>query len=64
MQFESATWRAYGLGGDVYDEHDAILAAANLLAANGGRLEALSAEALALRGQRTCVCDAALDPGR
>jgi len=37
MQFEPATWRAYGLGGDVYDERDAILAAANLLAANGGR---------------------------
>jgi membrane-bound lytic murein transglycosylase B len=37
MQFEPATWRAYGLGGDVYDEHDAILAAANLLSANGGR---------------------------
>ena len=37
MQFEPATWRAYGLGGDVYDEHDAIMAAANLLAANGGR---------------------------
>jgi membrane-bound lytic murein transglycosylase B len=32
-----ATWRAYGLGGDVDNEHDAILAAANLLAANGGR---------------------------
>ncbi len=37
MQFEPATWRRYGLGGDVYDAHDAILAAANLLAANGGR---------------------------
>ena len=37
MQFEPATWRAYGMGGDVYAEHDAILAAANLLAANGGR---------------------------
>ncbi len=37
MQFEPATWRAYGLGGDVYNAHDAILAAANLLAANGGR---------------------------
>jgi membrane-bound lytic murein transglycosylase B len=36
MQFEPATWRAYGMGGDVYAEHDAILAAANLLAANGG----------------------------
>jgi membrane-bound lytic murein transglycosylase B len=37
MQFESATWRGYGMGGDVNDDHDAILAAANLLAANGGR---------------------------
>jgi membrane-bound lytic murein transglycosylase B len=37
MQFEPATWRRYGLGGDVYDAHDSILAAANLLAANGGR---------------------------
>jgi len=37
MQFEPATWRAYGLGGDVNDARDAILAAANLLAANGGR---------------------------
>jgi membrane-bound lytic murein transglycosylase B len=37
MQFEPATWRRYGMGGDVYDEHDAVLAAANLLAANGGR---------------------------
>jgi membrane-bound lytic murein transglycosylase B len=37
MQFEPATWRRYGLGGDVNDDHDAILAAANLLAANGGR---------------------------
>ena len=37
MQFEPATWRRYGMGGDVYDAHDAVLAAANLLAANGGR---------------------------
>jgi membrane-bound lytic murein transglycosylase B len=37
MQFEPATWRRYGMGGDVYSEHDAVLAAANLLAANGGR---------------------------
>jgi len=37
MQFEPATWRRYGMGGDVYAEHDAVLAAANLLAANGGR---------------------------
>jgi membrane-bound lytic murein transglycosylase B len=39
MQFERATWRRYGLGGDVYSPHDAILAAANLLAANGGRAD-------------------------
>ncbi len=39
MQFEPATWREYGLGGDVYDEHDAVLAAANLLASNGGRTD-------------------------
>jgi membrane-bound lytic murein transglycosylase B len=35
MQFEPATWRAYGLGGDIHDPHDAILGAANYLAANG-----------------------------
>lgn len=43
MQFEPATWRRYGLGGDVYTAHDAILAAANLLAANGGRTDELRA---------------------
>jgi membrane-bound lytic murein transglycosylase B len=36
MQFLPATWRAYGLGGDVHDPRDAILGAANYLAANGG----------------------------
>src|SRR4051812_6577016 len=35
MQFMPATWRAYGLGGDVDDPHDAILGAANYLRANG-----------------------------
>ncbi len=35
MQFIPATWRAYGLGGDVHDPHDAILGAANYLRANG-----------------------------
>ena len=35
MQFMPATWRAYGLGGDVQDPHDAILGAANYLRANG-----------------------------
>jgi membrane-bound lytic murein transglycosylase B len=36
MQFEPATWRAYGLGGNIHDAHDAILGAANYLAANHG----------------------------
>jgi membrane-bound lytic murein transglycosylase B len=35
MQFMPATWRRYGLGGDVHDPHDAILGAANYLAASG-----------------------------
>ena len=36
MQFMPATWRAYGLGGNMDDPHDAILGASNYLAANGG----------------------------
>ncbi len=36
MQFIPSTWRAYGLGGDVQDPHDAILGAANYLRAAGG----------------------------
>jgi outer membrane murein-binding lipoprotein Lpp len=35
MQFIPSTWRIYGNGGDIQDPHDAILAAANLLHANG-----------------------------
>lgn len=35
MQFIASTWKAYGLGGDVHDPHDAILGAANYLHANG-----------------------------
>jgi len=35
MQFIPATWRSYGLGGDVDDPRDAILGAANYLHANG-----------------------------
>jgi len=31
MQFMPATWRAYGMGGDINDPRDAILGAANLL---------------------------------
>jgi membrane-bound lytic murein transglycosylase B len=35
MQFIPATWKAYGLGGNVHDPHDAIMGAANYLAASG-----------------------------
>jgi membrane-bound lytic murein transglycosylase B len=35
MQFIPATWRAYGLGGNVHDPHDAIIGAANYLRASG-----------------------------
>ena len=35
MQFVPATWERYGAGGDINDPHDAILAAARLLSANG-----------------------------
>jgi membrane-bound lytic murein transglycosylase B len=31
MQFMPSSWRVYGMGGDIHDPHDAILAAANLL---------------------------------
>jgi membrane-bound lytic murein transglycosylase B len=37
MQFLPATWRAYGLGGDIDDPRDAILAAANYLSRAGAR---------------------------
>lgn len=35
MQFVPATWEMYGAGGDINDPHDAIMAAARLLSANG-----------------------------
>ena len=35
MQFLPATWRRYGLGGDVHDPHDAVLGAANYLRRSG-----------------------------
>jgi membrane-bound lytic murein transglycosylase B len=35
MQFIPGTWRQYGQGGNVYDPHDSILAAARLLQHNG-----------------------------
>jgi membrane-bound lytic murein transglycosylase B len=34
MQFEPATWKSYGLGGNVRDPRDAILGAANYLVAH------------------------------
>jgi soluble lytic murein transglycosylase-like protein len=35
MQFIPSTWKIYGQGGSIQDPHDAILAAARLLRANG-----------------------------
>jgi Transglycosylase SLT domain len=35
MQFIPSTWRIYGMGGNIKDDHDAILAAANLLHDSG-----------------------------
>jgi hypothetical protein len=35
MQFLPSTWRAYGLGGNIYDPRDSILGAANYLRAFG-----------------------------
>lgn len=35
MQFMPGTWRQYGLGGDVHNARDAVLAAANYLKASG-----------------------------
>ncbi|SEH00753.1 Transglycosylase SLT domain-containing protein [Nonomuraea solani] len=35
MQFMPATWKAYGLGGDIQDPRDAIMGAANYLKATG-----------------------------
>jgi hypothetical protein len=35
MQFMPATWRAYGLGGNVHDDRDAIIGAANYLRQSG-----------------------------
>ena len=39
MQFMPATWRRYGLGGNVHDAQDAILGAANYLHASGAPRE-------------------------
>src|SRR4051794_27079785 len=39
MQFLPQTWQAYGLGGNINNPHDAILAAANFLHASGAPRE-------------------------
>ena len=39
MQFLPATWRQYGMGGDIDDPHDAILGAANYLSRSGARAD-------------------------
>lgn len=46
MQFIPATWARYGMGGDVWQPHDAIMGAANYLAANGGNSDATLDQAL------------------
>jgi Transglycosylase SLT domain len=35
MQFIPSTWKAYGMGGNIRDPHDAIMGAANYLSASG-----------------------------
>ncbi|MGV9600190.1 transglycosylase SLT domain-containing protein [Streptosporangium sandarakinum] len=35
MQFMPGTWKAYGMGGDIHDPGDAVMAAANYLHASG-----------------------------
>jgi hypothetical protein len=59
MQFLPATWRAYGLGGDVHDPHDAILGAANLLRASGAPTD--NRRALFAYNHSTLYVDAVLD---
>jgi membrane-bound lytic murein transglycosylase B len=39
MQFLPSTWREYGMGGDIEDPGDAILAAANYLSRAGARVD-------------------------
>lgn len=46
MQFIPTTWASYGMGGDVWQPRDAILGAANYLAANGGNRDATLDRAL------------------
>ena len=46
MQFIPATWASYGMGGDVWQPRDAIMGAANYLAANGGNNDATLDRAL------------------
>lgn len=47
MQFMPRTWAAYGLGGDVWKIRDAVLGAANYLAANGASVAGLGGDVAA-----------------
>ena len=51
MQFIPSTWMAYGNGGDVNDDHDAILAVGRFLAASGGTTD-IGRGALCVQPQR------------
>ena len=63
MQFMPATWRRYGLGGNVHDAHDAILGAANYLHASGAprdlrlALHQQPVEFVRRRGAPVCATD-------
>jgi soluble lytic murein transglycosylase-like protein len=62
MQFIPATWKAYGMGGDVHDPHDAIMGAANYLQASGA--PASYAEALYAYNPSRSYVDAVLSYAR
>jgi membrane-bound lytic murein transglycosylase B len=62
MQFMPATWGEYGAGGDITDPHDAILAAARLLRANGGSLYAYNHSLDYVRAVRTFASRMRADP--
>lgn len=62
MQFLPATWKAYGLGGNVHDARDAILGAANYLHASGAPAD--ERRALFAYNRSTLYVDAVLTYAR
>ena len=62
MQFMPATWRAYGLGGDIDDPGDAILAAANYLHASGAPTTSTERSSPTTTRPPTCARSAASPP--